>query len=1169
MQVSRYVSVSSGVLLTVFALVVGVGSSSASAATLTVCSSGCTFTDLQAAIDAAQPGDTILLRAGETFVGHVRLPAKSNPSGAYILIRSDAPDTAMPAAGKRLVPTGYGYSGENTALSALPRLVGRGGTWRTTPVISAAPGAHHYRLQFLNIDGLAQGGFETLVEFGTHASQQSTLESVPFDIVLDRVFIHGHRTKGQKRCVSLNGRNLQVLNSYIVDCMNFAFDAQAIAGFNGPGPFKIINNYLEATGENLMFGGADPKIFGLVPADIEIRGNHFNKPLAWRNPILSPPGRPSGSVTSGGSLGAGTYYFKVVAILEAAMDIAHSLPSPEQAVSVGGSGSAVRLTWGGVGNADRYRIYVGTSPGGQNRYIETKSTDTSFTYAGGSGEVWQGPPSSATRWSVKNLLELKNAERVVIDGNVFEHLWPGTQKGYSILFTPRNEDGTAPWSVVRDVTFSNNILRHVSGGISILGEDDLMPSRRTERISIRNNLVYDMSWAWGGQPRFLIITRSPRDVKIDHNSIFHEDMVVLVDDGAVEAFRFTNNVMPHNTYGLFGSGAGMGNGAIAAYFPGGIVTRNAFGGGVASLYPADNLFLDVSTFWSQFVDPSADNFRLVSGSTLRGRGTDGKDLGVDFTELNAAVGGAVSGNTGNTGGGGDTGGGGGGGDDGGGGDPGGGSGGSTPYSSTPAPLPGTIQAEHFDNGANGVAYGDSTNGNSGGQFRNTSVDIEGTSDTGGGYNIGWTAIGEWLRYTVNVAAAGSHTIELRVAAPGTGGTVHLEVNGTDVSGPIFIPNTGGWQSWTTVSKRGVNLPAGQQVWTLVIDGAGPGGTVGNLNWIRAVAESGGGSGGSTPYGGTALALPGTLQAENFDNGSSGVAYSDGTSGNSGGQYRNTSVDIETTSDSGGGYNVGWLAPGEWLRYTVNVATGGTYSLEFRVAALSAGGTFHLEVNGSNVTGPLTIPGTGGWQSWTNVVRSGVQLPAGQQVWRFVVDSAGPQGVVGNLNYIRVAANTGGGSGGSTAFGGTPWPLPGWLQMEDFDEGGSGVAYMDDTSGNSGGQYRPTGVDIESTSGGGYNIGYLSAGEWLKYTVNVGAAGTHTLEFRVASKGTGGTFHMEVNGTNVTGPMSIPNTGAWQSWTTIRKTGVQLPAGVQVWRLVMDSEGPSGFVGNIDILRVMR
>jgi len=230
MWLSRSLCLSSRVLLVSFACV-ALGAP-ADAATLTVCASGCAYSDLQTALDAAQPGDTILLRAGETFVGHFRLPAKSNPSGAYIVVRSDA--------GFRVVSGGQqtgatGDPGANTDLMAVPRLIGRGGQWRTTPVIEAATGAHHYRLQFLDIDGVANQGWETLVELGNNSGAQSTLDSVPSEIVLDRVFIHGHPTKGQKRCLSLNGRNLEILNSYIVNCMNFSYDAQAIAGWRRRG----------------------------------------------------------------------------------------------------------------------------------------------------------------------------------------------------------------------------------------------------------------------------------------------------------------------------------------------------------------------------------------------------------------------------------------------------------------------------------------------------------------------------------------------------------------------------------------------------------------------------------------------------------------------------------------------------------------------------------------------------------------------------------------------------------------------------------------------------------------------------------------------------------------------------------------------------------------------
>ena len=482
-------------------------------------------------------------------------------------------------------------------------------------------------------------------------------------------------------------------------------------------------------------------------------------------------------------------------------------------------------------------------------------------------------------------------------------------------------------------------------------------------------------------------------------------------------------------------------------------------------------------------------------------------------------------------------------------------------------VPGTIQIEDFDQGSAGVAYYDSTSGNRGEQYRATDVDIEACNE--GGFNVGWVAAGEWLKYTVNVSQAGAYTLEFRVTAERTGGTFHLEVNGVDRTGPIQVPATGGWQNWATVTKSGVSLSAGSQVWRLVFDSASNG-IVGNFNSIRVTGSAA--SGASTPYTGTAVGLPGTVQSENYDNGGEGVAYHDLSVENEGGQYRSSGVDVEPTTDSGGGYSVGYAFEGEWLAYTVNVASAGTYDIEVRVASSGAGGTFHIDVNGVNKTGTFTVPNTGGWQTWVTLRKTGLTLSGGQQVFKLVLDSSGPGGAVGNFNYLRVAASSSGsgGSGGSNAYDGTPVALPGTIQAENFDNGGEGVGYHDLSSQNSGGDYRATGVDIDAAvdSGGGYNVGWAFAGEWLAYTVNVATAGTYDIEARVASEGSGGTFHIEVNGVDRTGPFTVPNTSGWQSWTTIRKTGLSLSAGQQIWRLVMDTNGSTTAVGNLNFIRVV-
>lgn len=315
-------------------------------------------------------------------------------------------------------------------------------------------------------------------------------------------------------------------------------------------------------------------------------------------------------------------------------------------------------------------------------------------------------------------------------------------------------------------------------------------------------------------------------------------------------------------------------------------------------------------------------------------------------------------------------------------------------STTAKPLPGTIEAEDFDNGGNGAAYYDRSAGNNGGQYRSTDVDIETSTD--GGYDVGWIDAGEWLDYTVNVASAGTYTMEFRVASP-NGSTLRATFGGVDETGSVGVPATGGWQRWTTVSRT-VNLAGGTQVLRIVFD-------TGALNINRVRLTSGSTAvtdeSGSGPKGGTAWAFPGTVQAEDFDLGGEDVGYSDNTSGNAGGKYRTVNADIESTTDTGGGYDLGWTSAGEWTKYTVNVTTAGTYTLTARVASSGSGGTFHVEFNGTNKTGTLTVPNTGGWQSFRDVTAT-VSLSAGVQTMRLVFDGNGSTGAVGNVNYLRVS-----------------------------------------------------------------------------------------------------------------------------------------------------------------------
>lgn len=311
-------------------------------------------------------------------------------------------------------------------------------------------------------------------------------------------------------------------------------------------------------------------------------------------------------------------------------------------------------------------------------------------------------------------------------------------------------------------------------------------------------------------------------------------------------------------------------------------------------------------------------------------------------------------------------------------------------------------------------------------------------------------------------------------------------------------------------------------------------------------------------GSAAHEVPGIVQMEDFDAGGAGSAYNDTTIGNEGNAYRSEDVDIEATADVGGGYNVGWITEQEWIEYTVNVTRTGTYDLLFRVAAESLGGEFHIEVDGVDVTGSIQVPSTGGWQNWLTIVGSDISLNAGIHGLRFVADTQSPTlNGIGNFNYFEIRA--------------APHTAPGIVQAEDFDTGGEGFAYHDLTSGNSGGEYRSNEhVDIEATTdvGGGYNVGWIKASEWMNYTVNVTTTGMYDFFFRVAAESQGGEFHIEVDGVNVTGSISIPSTGGWQDWQTITRSSIQLNAGIRVVRFMADAESPTlNGIGNLNYFEI--
>src|SRR3984885_4953239 len=346
-----------------------------------------------------------------------------------------------------------------------------------------------------------------------------------------------------------------------------------------------------------------------------------------------------------------------------------------------------------------------------------------------------------------------------------------------------------------------------------------------------------------------------------------------------------------------------------------------------------------------------------------------------------------------------------------------------PYGGTAAAVPGTVQAANYDTGGQGVAYNVTSANGSANSYRSDGVDLETTADTqnasgGGAYDIGWTTGGQWFNYTVNVATAGTYSVAFRLSSPyGITDALHIaSSSGTNLSGSVAVPNTGGYQTWTTVDAS-VTLPAGQQMLRVDQDSNGW-----NFHFMTFTLTSGGGGtpppSGDAPYGGTPAPVPGTVQAANYDTGGQGVAYNVTAANGTANSYRSDGVDLAATADTsdtgpaGGASDLGWTGAGQWFKYTVEVATAGTYTVSLRVAAPTAvADALHIvNSSGTNLSGSVAIAATGSYQTWATVTAT-VTLAAGQQTLTVDQDAAG-----WNLHYLAFTQGSGGGTppgGGGT------------------------------------------------------------------------------------------------------------------------------------------------------------
>lgn len=522
--------------------------------------------DLQAAIDSAGCGDRIELQSAATFSGNFRFPQKPCDDAHWITIRTSAADASLPPEGTRIRPCFAGvaslpgrpdfHCAATQNVMAKIEFSKNGGLG---PLIFMA-GANHYRFVGLEITRAPGPNLVSALAIPFQGAQAD-------HIIFDRVWMHGDAQDETTRALALAGTSyVAVVDSYFSDFHCVAVtgactDAQVISDGGGSTPsgqFKIVNNFLEASGQSILFGGGGAT---MTPADIEIRGNHLFKPMIWK------PGEPG---------------------------------------SVGGA---------------------------------------------------SGKP-----FIVKNLFELKNAQRVLFENNILENCWGGfSQNGYAVLLTPKNQNNLCPLCRVTDITIRFSSISNVGSVFEIANvpSDAGGASTAGERYSIHDILalkVHGEQDGFRGAGLFAqILSGSPllKDVQIGHVTAFvpRATFAIQTNDSRLANFRIENNLLSTGQYSIVSSGGGPRNCAFRPELqgPGGVVkscfadssfTHNLMigsGGWPSGNWSEGNTksagILEGSTPDKPYQLCSEKGGDCKKASPAWHGGSDGKNVGADLDEL--------------------------------------------------------------------------------------------------------------------------------------------------------------------------------------------------------------------------------------------------------------------------------------------------------------------------------------------------------------------------------------------------------------------------------------------------------------------------------------------------------------------------------------------------------
>ena len=587
----------------------------------------------QTALNNAQCGDTIVLKAGATYQGPrladqaFLLPYKAGCVGADYISIVTSNLAGLSADGVRIDPAAH--------VAAMPRLVADTSSFGM-PVVAAQLYAHHYKLVGLEITNTGVLYAPNLVSIrpvrGSTTEYPTYNETIgTHDFILDRCFIHPAEVSGNNlfpstetrtagRGVNVEGVNVSIINSYIAGLAGKFPAGSSEAGSNidsygvysvvGPGPFQIVNNYIEAQFNNVFIGGGD---------------NHTPNSATVTNPTLN-----SATLSNVSNLGIGD----LVAFSSAA-----STPKPWETgkiTAIDGNNVSFTLMRGSYATPS-----IPPDAGGTARWNGVAIHNV---------EIRRNTLNKPDVWNAfsnpKAFIEIKDCVDCVIDGN---YMYSGI--GTTVAFTPRNQNGSAPWARIENLTYTNNIVIGYKWGVGSQGSDNEQPSVPSGNWTIRNNVWYTPKPISGAADFFLQLGQGllgGHDIFVTHNTILQPAHIAEASAVTNGQFVFKDNIVSNGEYGIH---CYVSTSNLKACLPGLQMTGNVIVGPPMAyrpyctnqgdaVYPPGNSCVDSATRVG-FADLANNNYRLAPTSPFKGKATDGTDPGVDMDALLAAQSGAA------------------------------------------------------------------------------------------------------------------------------------------------------------------------------------------------------------------------------------------------------------------------------------------------------------------------------------------------------------------------------------------------------------------------------------------------------------------------------------------------------------------------------------------------